>query len=709
MRRFWCVWLLLLSVCTGEEKITADDIGRLMLAVEERAYAIGGPTNIVWHRLPVWSTSSRKYAEHTDPVTSNITYVNYKTLASFRTVARTNTFLTRQAHRYYTHKGKAVGRFIAAEGSQAVVRVTGDTPSVSVYGRVAPRTVFCGVRESYDWASYYGVEETLVVHFAGTYALAMDAKGRWVIGEERGDYLEPYHVSIESERGLSHAKWASWVDGQEIYYEPELTVTPSGTTTNFGPIEAYAMEYSPSNYVSGIQVTYEDLRTLDEDILSMVPRTVDDSRAVGGNFDAYFSAPNVYTSQPSGDVYTNYATALPLNTITGLFARLGIGDHTNQFLATEDATLPARQVWRYAFVNYWPSMTPTPVVYTSDYQQAVNYASAWNGGGADPTNFTWSVYSNAVAITIPASNVPATYGSWPLRPSRECLLEREKLVAALKWTTAPFYWTNQTGDLYVNTSNRVERLEAGGEESQSWSPAEHDAWWAQTAGMISWWEDTGSVFRTPAEGWDVTQSSGTHTTLSNGVPELSFVGTWMYEKTQHYVSRVYVFGEELAGNYHLPAPSPWHEYSYRTVQQRNNNTYINRSASPGVSMSYWPRSVPYELACYAKEQVFADGTYGVAIPYRVAFSATKVHDGHSTHAELSPFGYTDEETLSPVTVNGFGSSRDGVFVEGWPSDNEMYYIEHDTWGGSTNRAYGKRCIEGPALFKWTFQHLPTVP
>lgn len=202
------------------------------------------------------------------------------------------------------------------------------------------------------------------------------------------------------------------------------TVTPVGAVVTNHIRDCSAWVNEPAMNAIGLQVPRGLLAELDTVITNMIPSYVDDTLMSNGTFDAWFAV-------------NSNATTFPRLTQTGLWARLGIGDRTNRFTSSPGRTEPARTNWVYAYTNWWPDHTNSAVCYTAEVWHAVNYASAWDG-----TNYTWGVYSGAVPVAVAASNVPATYGAYPMVISTNDLAERCAVLQALRVTAPQTCWTN---------------------------------------------------------------------------------------------------------------------------------------------------------------------------------------------------------------------------------------------------------------------------
>jgi len=124
--------------------------------------------------------------------------------------------------------------------------------------------------------------------------------------------------------------------------------------------------------------------------------------------------------------------SLPL-TFTGLLASLNIGDGTN-FTRTPAWTNTVSTNWIIDYTSYWPSTngTPTNVIYTSDYQQVVNYAESWTATGGH----VWVTASNWASEVVTITN-NATYGDYPWQIYVEDLQERYKVLSELTRTIVP--------------------------------------------------------------------------------------------------------------------------------------------------------------------------------------------------------------------------------------------------------------------------------
>lgn len=138
-------------------------------------------------------------------------------------------------------------------------------------------------------------------------------------------------------------------------------------------------------------------------------------------------------------------TNIVMLTVTGLWASLGIGDKTNQFTRTPCWTNPVSTNWVVNYTSYWPSTngTATNIVYTSDYQQVVNYAQSWTATGGH----VWVTASNWASEVVTVTNA-ATYGDYPWQIYVEDLQERYKVLNALKMTALSSYARTNFNDEY---------------------------------------------------------------------------------------------------------------------------------------------------------------------------------------------------------------------------------------------------------------------
>jgi hypothetical protein len=122
-------------------------------------------------------------------------------------------------------------------------------------------------------------------------------------------------------------------------------------------------------------------------------------------------------------------TNIVMLTVTGLWASLQIGDGTNKFTREPAWTNPVSTNWIVSYTSYWPSTSgvATNINYTSDYRQAVNYASSWTATGGH----VWVTSSNWASQVAQTTN-QATYGDYPWQIYTEDLQERYKVLNALK-------------------------------------------------------------------------------------------------------------------------------------------------------------------------------------------------------------------------------------------------------------------------------------
>lgn len=123
---------------------------------------------------------------------------------------------------------------------------------------------------------------------------------------------------------------------------------------------------------------------------------------------------------------------MPLLTVTGLWASLGIGDGTNQFTRLPGWTNSITTNWLINYTSYWPSTngTATNINYTSHYQQVVNYAQSWTATGGH----VWVNYSNWPTEVIQETNEPTFWpNAIPRQIYAEDLIERYKVLEALRY------------------------------------------------------------------------------------------------------------------------------------------------------------------------------------------------------------------------------------------------------------------------------------
>lgn len=654
------VYTTLFQGRTGAE-VTAEDVLWLKELVAERTYPVGGARHVITNKVPNWTTASTTYPDHM--VGSNIVYENHLECLSFSSIVRTNWYLNKHTEEYYREKGIAIGRYIAAQGTQAVLHVNSFDYTLP---RVLPVNYGDGVVYFANEGDYVG--------------LALNRRGQWLIGMYYGGQwwgdTAAYWTTLDGERGLTEAAWD----------DPDVSVTTSGTSTNWPAIEALALEYAPANWSQGRQIVVGDLGDLDTTLLAIVPLYVDDSYSSNGTFDAFLSRPIVITNYVGGmpNVYTSYPSAVPMMTVTGQFARLGIGDRTNQFTRVLAHTVSDKTRWVYTYTTWYPNQEAGTVCYTDDYNRAVNYASSWDG-----SNYTWGIYSNAVPITVPQTNVPAAYGGWSLQLSTNALMERARLAASLKWTTVPFHWTNWNGtrctDATVSNTWVEDHLYNAGGDFDEWTEA------------LTWWEDTGTVFQTPTTGWEVDKDGTSCVDISNGVPETSYTRTWSYVKEQERFNGIIdEFGD------------PLFYASLGTVQQ-NLNVFTAAGASPAWQMPGWPCEVSCDAICYGTAQVLGESSWGEWLWSGAMHTA--LTNGTLTYQS----GPTNVQLGSITIADAIPDPAPGIIGTFLPSDGWWQLLPYPmfsgaegwTWSGSLQTNTGSRYLAGPVYLHWQFTR--TIP
>jgi len=177
----------------------------------------------------------------------------------------------------------------------------------------------------------------------------------------------------------------------------------------------------------------------------------------------YYIETNCFTNES----ISNPGGVIPL-TVTGLFARLNIGDGTNQFTRTPCWTNAVVTNYVINYTSYYPNAVATNVCYTSEVNQVVNYASAWDG-----TNYSWVTASNWPTVVYQETNA-ATYGEWPWQIYAQDLEERYKVLNALE--VLNFRNFSYGGSNYISESE-------GYGESATWAGAKA----AAEASMTSNW------------------------------------------------------------------------------------------------------------------------------------------------------------------------------------------------------------------------------
>lgn len=152
-------------------------------------------------------------------------------------------------------------------------------------------------------------------------------------------------------------------------------------------------------------------------------------------------------------------------TWTGLFASLGIGDHTGRFTRTPCWTNPVQTNYHVCYTSYWPTngvYFPTTNNYTTTVYHAINVATNWDG-----TNLTWVAMSNWASTVVTVTNV-ATYGDYPWQIYVEDLQERYKILNALQWASNSYMWcSNQVVYLWHQQEDAAVSLISTGLTSRS--------------------------------------------------------------------------------------------------------------------------------------------------------------------------------------------------------------------------------------------------
>lgn len=164
------------------------------------------------------------------------------------------------------------------------------------------------------------------------------------------------------------------------------------------------------------------------------------------------------------------ATSPVLLTVTGLWASLGIGDRTNKFTRTPAVTNITTTNWLVSYTNYYPdTTTPVLIAYTSHMWQAVNYAYSFNSNGYLWTNV---IFSNAAITTVV---VEATFGDQPWNIYEEDLVERYKVLEALKCVCITPVTLGSFGDTTSGTRSGQAYLKPDGSLLGTWATAIENA------------------------------------------------------------------------------------------------------------------------------------------------------------------------------------------------------------------------------------------
>lgn len=150
------------------------------------------------------------------------------------------------------------------------------------------------------------------------------------------------------------------------------------------------------------------------------------------------------------DPFTNtYPVTYRYLSVSSVWARCHIGDGTNLWTIRPAWTIPAHTQWVYTYTTWFPSNdAPRSLCYTAQEYRAVNYAASWTASN----DYTWAVYSGAVAQIVAAQTNPPVYGntlpdsgadggSAPLIYTTT-LFECYRALSMLSVTPATPFWTN---------------------------------------------------------------------------------------------------------------------------------------------------------------------------------------------------------------------------------------------------------------------------
>jgi hypothetical protein len=222
------------------------------------------------------------------------------------------------------------------------------------------------------------------------------------------DVIEVVLATQERCLALSYSNTATWPE--PAYREGILSFVRSWTSNSYSATNAVITTNVVTN-AFGWWIDRDMMLTVDNVIKAIVPYYVDTNS------------------------FQNGTGAVVYLTVTGLFARLEIGDRTNQWTRSPCWTNASVTNYVVTYTNFWPSTTTSGVAvcYTTDQQQAVNYASnyiAWE--------WIWTTKSNWPSFVTQTVHA-ATYGDlgWQIYP--EDMQERYKVLNALEWTVADIH------------------------------------------------------------------------------------------------------------------------------------------------------------------------------------------------------------------------------------------------------------------------------
>lgn len=451
-------------------------------------------------------------------------------------------------------------------------------------------------------------------------------------------------------------------------YSTTGAVSASGTINSNRVRDAAAVVYESEMNAIGATVPYSLMTNLDGQIKALVPRYVNDSLMSNGTFDAWFAI-------------NSNATTFPTLTVTGLWARLGIGDKTNRFSREPARLEPAHTNWVYAYTTWFPGGAERAVCYTAEVNREVNYASAWDG-----SNYTWSVYSGAVAHAVAFSNVPATYGNYPWVVYTNDLNERFQVLAALRVTArtgqwASVVWTNWSTNLNVSLADTRD------EDGTPCAPTNTPAWWQNTDGGGAFWSPASLTV-------NGTEGLVSAVTTSRAAPEMVMDFLIDYAKWESW-----------------GMASPWGQ----SVWTLNESGYeVNRSLVSSnaldVILPAWPTNLTAWVDLYAAISGIPSSTqnlWTVSALTSVTRSASAVLSNTATtvKAGASAPSWHFEGTNIAVAVDGeTGGSGAGY------CDHQWYHLQRPVFtNASVRQYYGARLQSPTALIRWQFTRCTNAP
>jgi len=384
-------------------------------------------------------------------------------------------------------------------------------------------------------------------------------------------------------------------------------------------------------------------------------------------------------------------------TVTGLWARLQIGDGTNKFSREPAFVVPAHTNWVYSYVNWFPNQTASSTCYTAEAWRAVNYASAWSVSNG----YTFSVYSNAAAVLVPETNTAATFGDLPWQMYTNDFMERWRVLCSLTCTVVTATWVNGVGDSYstnqgMNYSfhefppSTTNVMTSGDGTFNLPFPDGYPADWIH----VEVGDTTGPFFE-PAASRDFSdQTFGAHTAITNGTaaPIYSYSYEFSFSRLQQYYSLRY---GGMSGDYTLQEV----QASQANVDRSD---YLRQAACVEAALPYMPTGVSATVDFHLEYSAItnpASADYSVTGSNIMSCSYTWAAEGCAT--------VTTEQVASDyidiTTPTSFAIDHDGVgFSLGGPYGQQATFtaLHECTNGGAFY--YGTRVDAGPAVVHWNF-------